>query len=138
MIECLQTMLEYAIKEWDAGGNAKFSSASQSWNYLYETDAAEIFFRLGQESVPSGTYIVANSESRKLRDYIEILMKEYGEGAKAEFAPVTSRSAHGLNVDTSKTIEAIRFSPMISFEEGIRKMIDAQTSKIRIGSIVSV
>ncbi|MBR4182227.1 MAG: NAD(P)-dependent oxidoreductase [Lachnospiraceae bacterium] len=118
------TMLKYAIDCWNKGEVAKFSSAMQYWNYLYELDAGEMFYRLGLPLVPAGTYMVANSESEILRNYIETAMRVYGEKAKAEFAPETSEKLCGLNVDTEKTNRLLNYYPQIAFDEGIRKMIE--------------
>ena len=120
------TMLEYAIACFGKGEAAQFSSATQSWNYLYESDAGEMFYAFGEDRVPSGTWLVANPESRPLREYIDVLMKVYGPGAKAEFAVPTSVQAPGLKVDAEKTMEAINYRPRTSFEEGICKMIRAK------------
>lgn len=124
------TMLDYAVKCWNNGEKAKFSAATQSWNYLYESDAGEMFYRLGLENVNPGTYLIANIESKILREYIEILMKVYGEKAKADFAPVRGgRGPVGLLVDPAKTMETLNYRPMVSFEEGIKEMIKRREHK---------
>lgn len=122
------TMLDYALKCWQSGNAAKFSSATQSWNYLYWDDAGEMFYRLGQENIPSGTYLIANDESKILREYIEIMMKVYGEKAKAEFSPIGEDKPFGLRVNPTKTLETINYKPTVSFEEGIRRMIKRRES----------
>lgn len=117
------TMLDYALKCWQSGNAAKFSSATQSWNYLYEDDAGEMFYRLGQAHIPSGTYLIANMESKILREYIEIMMNVYGTKAKAEFVPLGEGASVGLLVNPTKTMEALNFRPMVTFEDGIREMV---------------
>lgn len=121
------TMLEHAIWCWENNKIAKFSSGLQMWNYLYETDAGEMFYRLGLNNVPSGTYFVANPESKILREYIELMMKAYGSNAKAVFAPVTFEQASGLNVNMVKTTEMLNFKPLVKFEDGIKRMIEFKT-----------
>ena len=119
------TMLEHAIRIWDKGGTASFSSGLQSWNYLYESDAGEMFYRLGSDDVPVGTYFIANPESRILKEYIEILMKTYGAGAKAEFANPELNVLPGLDVDMSQTLDLLKYYSYVDFENGISVMIDA-------------
>jgi len=126
-----ETMLSYLIKCCEIGDTAKLSSAAQSWNYLYEADAGEIFYRLGLEYVPTGTYFVANPKSEILRKYIELTIKEYGGSSKVEFASADSIKAPGLNVDLHRTLDVLKYKPQTSFEEGIKKMIQA---KINNGS----
>lgn len=122
------TMLDYAIKCLDNDETAKFSSATQFWNYLYETDAGEMFYRLGQNDIPTGTYLIANCESKILKDYIEIMMNEYGDDAKAEFASAGTDRVFGLNVDVSRTVECLNYRPKVNFEKGIKNMIEYRHS----------
>lgn len=123
-----RTMLEHAIACFERGEAVRFSSATQPWNYLYESDAGEMLYALGRESVPPGTWLVANPESKPLREYIDTLMRVYGPGARAEFAPLASEQAPGLDVDVEKTMRAIGYRPKICFEEGIRRTIQAKAS----------
>ena len=121
------TMINYALDCWKKGETANFSSGEQYWNYLYESDAGEIFYRLGDNCLESGTYFVANTESRPLKEYLQSLIAEYGEGAEAIFA--SSNIKHpGLNVDSSKTMNTINYRPQVSFEEGIKKVISYKES----------
>jgi hypothetical protein len=77
------------------------------WNYLYEDDAGEMFYRLGYDDVPSDTYFVANAESKPLKEYIGILMETYGSDAKADYAVDDGVSLPGLDVNMDKTIKVI-------------------------------
>lgn len=119
------TMLDYAIDCFQKGETAKFSSAVQSWNYLYEADAGEMFYRLGEAHFPTGTWLIANPESMPLRSYIETMMEVYGNGAKAEFAPQNGMPA-GLNVNMSRTLAHLHYLPQVRFRDGIRKMIESK------------
>lgn len=121
------TMLNYAIDQFLRGKPAKFSAATQMWNYLHETDAGVMFYLLGKKPVEPGIYCVANPESAVLRTYIEILKDEFGPEAQCQFAlPGGDQGTFGLNVDMKKTLEAIGYTPKVSFREGIRNMIQAR------------
>ena len=122
------TMLKYAIECWNRGEAAAFSSGEQLWNYLYETDAGEIFYRLGADTVPAGAWTVAGAGSVRLRTYIETMMRVYGAGAKAEFAPPSGEPLPGLDVSAEKTFAAVGFRPQVDFAEGIGRMIRALQS----------
>lgn len=124
------TMLEYAIRCWDKGETASFSSGMQSWNYLYESDAGEMFYRMGCDDVPPDIYFVANPVSCRLREYINTLIRVYGENAKACFAEPTQVMLPGLDVDMKRTISVLKYEPKIGFEEGIKNMIDAISAPI--------
>lgn len=118
------TMLDYAIKCFKNGVIAHFSASTQMWNYLYEEDAGELFLRLGRDSVPEGTYLIANDENKPLKDYIRIVMDAFDNGAEAEFAPLNSSAVYGLNVDVKRTMDILKYSPCVRFDDGIRRMIN--------------
>ncbi len=120
------TMLDYAIQCWKKGETAKFSAATHYWNYLYESDAGEMFYRMGKQEVPSGTWFVAHPESKVLREYINSMRDAYGEQAKVEFASTSASIPAGLNVKMAHTLSAIKYYPKIDFENGIRKMMDSR------------
>ena len=122
-----ETMLNYAFDCFSKGKIAKFSSGTQFWNYLYETDAGEMFYRFGLDYVPADTYFVANPESKILKKYIETLINIYGGNVNVEFSHVSSVDTTSLNVDAQKTLEVLKYKPRVNFEEGIRKMLEMKS-----------
>lgn len=118
------TMLDYAIKQFINGEKALFSAATQMWNYLYEDDAGKMFYLLGEKDVEGGIYVIANDESKILKEYIEEMVQAYDGRVTYEFAPIDLANQEiNLNVDIRKTIEAIGYIPQVAFSEGIEKMI---------------
>ena len=127
------TMLDYAIDCFIKGEAAHFSSSNQVWNYIYEDDAGELFYRLGSNDVHPDTYFVANTVSRPLKEYIEILMETYGLDARGIFADDDGTHLPELDVDMNKTINATGFKPRVGFKDGVAKMIEAKKAKIQSG-----
>ena len=117
------TMIISAINNWEKGKITSFSKATQIWNYLYEEDAAKMFLRMADEDVKSGLYLVANPDSCVLKEYIDILRKEYGDGAEAVFSS-DEKGLKDLNVDISYTNSILNIQNFVSFEKGIRNTID--------------
>lgn len=118
------TMLNYAIDQFIKGEVAKFSAATQMWNYLYEDDAGMMFYLLGEKYVDSGIYCIANTESLKLRDYIDMVRAAFGDDVRCEFAsPTVDVRTVSLEVDMKKTLASIEYEPKISFAERIEKVI---------------
>ena len=76
---------------------------------------------------------MANPESKPLKEYIDILLNVYGPETKADFVIDDGMEMPGLDVDMTKTIEAIGFKPVVSFKDGITKMIEARKAKIHLG-----
>lgn len=120
------SMINYALSCWNKGECAYFSSGEQYWNYLYESDAGEMFFRLGGKDVVSGTYLIANPESRPLKEYLSILIDTYGSGAKSVFDASSVTPSSGLKADVERTITSINYCPKVSFEDGIKAIINEE------------
>lgn len=124
------TMLDYAVQCFLRGETAHFSASTQIWNYLYETDAGEMFYRLGFSNVPQGVYLIAGDESIPLKEYISTMMRVYDDGAKADFAVNDSHRCPGLDVNVDKTVRVLQYHPKISFEDGIRYMIECKKAEM--------
>ena len=125
-----ETMLNYAISQFIKGETAKFSAATQMWNYLHESDAGKMLFLLGKNNVRSGIYCIAGDGSRPLKEYIEIMKNAYGENAMCEFAEKDdTKRAVSLQPDISGLTESIGFRPQVTFQEGISDLIHYRKMK---------
>lgn len=116
------TMLNYAIDQFIKGEEAKFSAATQKWNYLYESDAGRMFYLFGVKDINSGIYHVAGNESQPLRKYIELIASKFDD-AKCVFAKSEDSVVYGIEPNIEKSYNALGFKPEISFDEGINKVI---------------
>ena len=120
---CLRTFL--------AGGHMELGACTQFWNYLYIDDLVSALIALMFCDEPleeDGLYNVAGdaSQTRPLRDYVEEMHRLCG--GKGTFAyEKCAPNAEGLaNLipDTTRIHEKTGWLPEISFEEGIRRMIN--------------
>ncbi len=115
------TMLSYAIDRFLRRETARFSAATQMWDYLHESDAGKIFFLLGERAQKSKVYCIAGGESKPLRDFIIATADNFGEQAVYEFSD--EAGAIGLWADISELIQDTGYKPQMSFEEGVKDMI---------------
>lgn len=116
------TMVMYALRQFLCGEMARFSAATQMWDYLHESDAGKIFYDLGRIIETNKVYCVASGKSRPLKEYILEMQMLCGEEGKCEFAN-DENSIYGLQADVSNLSADIGFSAQISFKEGILGMI---------------
>lgn len=124
------TMLDYAIKQFQAGQMAMFSSATQMWNYLYESDAGMIFYLLGEKGKKTASYRIAHSVSRPLRDYVTELSKVMNTESLCCFSNESVQDFnYGIETTDGELFRDIEFTPQVSFEEGIKKMIARRTAQ---------
>lgn len=128
-----ETMLSYAIGQFLKGEEARFSSAAQMWDYLYEDDAAKIFYLLGERIGENKVYCIANGASRHLKEFIIEMKEAFGQNAKCEFTPDTKKTVAGLQPDASELFQDIAYKPAVTFREGIQKMIAQKTKMFKGG-----
>lgn len=118
------TMLVYAINQFMKKETARFSAATQMWDYLHETDAGKIFYLLGKSTGGNKTYCIASGKSRPLKEFIMELREAFGKDAVCEFAgDAAGNKLPGLQADTSELEKDTGFVPSVSFKEGIEKLI---------------
>lgn len=100
-----------------------FTPGDQMYDFIYITDAAEAFYRIGLKGRSGSRYYVGSMEPRPLKEYLIALRDcidqtlEIGlgdipfQGVSLDYA--TQFNAKALNHDTG-------FCPLVSFQEGIR------------------
>ncbi|MDC7278829.1 NAD(P)-dependent oxidoreductase [Butyrivibrio fibrisolvens] len=117
------TMINYGIDKFLKGEEANFSAGLQTWNYLFESDAGRMFYLLGSKDIDAGIYHVAGNESKPLRQFIESISNQF-VNAKCNFAEPGDTVVYGIEPDTKKSYSNLGFTPAVSFEEGIKKVIE--------------
>ena len=135
------TMVTYALECFQNNKIAQFSAGVQSWNYLFEDDAGEYFYRLGfydeskfPDSLKQNGRLncivnVGNIESKQLKLYFEEMKNAFGEDFKYELASLKEgETINGIHPDVSRLIEITGYYPKYSFEDGMRIMKDKALS----------
>ncbi len=118
------SLINTLVKGLSAGERILLGPCTQSWNYLYITDAAEAIALLCEKG-QAGIYNIAGRDTRALSAYVkeaEQLIGGSGEivfGARADNA----EGPADLSPDISR-IEALGFKPGVSFAEGIRRILE--------------
>ena len=118
-------LINTSIRKLLKGEYCQFSAGEQLYDFIYITDAAKMFARLGEDGKNNKTYYIGN-DPRPLKEYILKMQSivapdnEIGLG-KLPFDGV-SLSYSEFNRDAVYNDTGIR--PEVSFEEGIRKTMD--------------
>ncbi len=116
------TMIDYAIQQFLKNKEAVFSSGTQMWNYLYEKEAGRMFYLFGEKCRKSTSYIVADKESKPLREYILEIAEMLGAGDRCRFT--AEMPVPGLEADISETCADIGYTPKTKFREAVREVIE--------------
>lgn len=118
------TMINYAIDRFLKGETARFSSADQMWDYLYEDDAGQMFYLIGELVSENQVYCIASGESRPLKEFIMELKGLCRTDANCEFAKkADSEGIIGLQADIENVVQDIGYHPQVSFKDGCDKVI---------------
>ena len=118
------TLINYCINKFKNNEDATFSSASQYWNFIFEDDAARMLYAMSKEDVPEGVYCVAHPESKILKEFIFKIQEETRSSSRMFFQQENNENLVTLLVNAKKTYKVINYTPEISFQEGILKLLD--------------
>lgn len=120
------SLISTCIDTFLRGGHMEFGDCTQMWNFLYITDAARALAGLLLAKAPAGVYNVAGDDTRPLREYIEELHRLCGGRGTCEYGkrPPNAEGVASLMPDTGKLKETAGFRQEVSFEAGIREMLN--------------
>ncbi len=121
------TLVDDCIRKFNTGQSLVLGPCTQEWNYLYIDDFAAIVMRLIENGCASGIYNVGSDDTRVLREYVLKIYEMSNGTGTYEFGEscTNPERSPSLRPDISRLLETIGDFRMTSFEEGIRKTMDA-------------
>jgi len=119
------TLIMYAIRELRAGRSPEFTKCEQVWDYLYCDDAARALLAIGAKGADGKTYPLGSGQRRRLSEYLEALRNVVNPAGvlqfgKKEYYP---HQPMYLCADISELTEDTGWRPEVSFEEGVRRVM---------------
>lgn len=120
---CLDTFL--------GGGHMELGACTQQWNYLYLDEAIDGMLSLVFCNMPlNGSYNIAGAEqaTMALKDYVETMYEICGQSGHFTYGTLGPNAEGPANLipDIHKLTEATGWQPKITFEEGIRRMLEIE------------
>jgi nucleoside-diphosphate-sugar epimerase len=120
------TLIMYTIHELQARHSPELTKCEQIWDYLYCDDAARAFLAIGKNGVEGKTYPLGSGNKKKLSEYIEVIRDIIAPDTelqlgKKEYYP---HQPMFLCADIAELTNDTGWKPEISFEEGIREIIN--------------
>lgn len=127
------SMISASIQRLLKGKRASFTHGKQLWDYLFASDAAEALYLLGELGNDQKTYVVGNGESRPLKEFITVIGDCLGETENLGIGeiPCSEKQTINLRADITDLINDTGFRPQVSFEEGIRRTIMWEKTKMK-------
>ena len=121
------SVIKTAIKKFTDNENAEFSKGEQLWDFLNAKDAANAFYLVGNDTQHNeSVYCLGSGNSAPLREYIETIHRLCKSSSKTDFGaiPYSENQVMFLQADISDLTRDTGFKPEISFEAGIKELLD--------------
>lgn len=122
------TMIASTLRRMLTNERVSFTPGEQLWDYLYCDDAARALYLLGQRGgKASGIFCLGSGNARPLAEYIRSMAKaaNYTLPLGIGELPYAPNQVMRLCADISSLTQETGFLPAVSFEEGIRRTIEA-------------
>jgi nucleoside-diphosphate-sugar epimerase len=96
------------------------------WDYLFEDDAGRAMLAIGQKGIDGKIYCLGSGIGKPLKEYLEVIKNIINPSCIPEYGvmPYTEKSVRYLCADISELTADTKWKPEVSFEKGIRKIID--------------
>ena len=120
------TLLKDFIINCKINNTIPLGPCTHIWDYLHEEDAGRAFLYIGKIGVNNKIYCLGSGIGRQLKEYLEIIKNYINPSYKIKFGeiPYTKQSLMYLCADISELTKDTGWKPEISFEDGIKKVID--------------
>jgi len=117
-------VIQYTINELLHGRKPSLSTLDQKWDYVHINDVCEALYLIGEKGRAGGFYSIGHGDNIPIRDYIFTISSiidpklPLGIGERQSSIPTFSC------VDLTELKKDTGFEPKISFEIGIREVIN--------------
>lgn len=121
------SVIKTAVKKFTDNEDAEFSKGEQLWDFLNAKDAANAFYLVGNDTQHNeSAYCLGSGKAAPLREYIETIHKLCKSSSKTDFGaiPYSENQVMFLQADISDLTRDTGFKPEISFEAGIKELLD--------------
>ncbi len=103
----------------------------QKYDFIYIADAIEEILLAAQNGMDDGIYYIGNREPRTLKEYVIEMKETLGSKSELAFGEL-ELFGEGLSYrefDTRRIYNEFQFVPRVSFPDGIRKIMNAESTE---------
>lgn len=103
-----------------------FSKGEQIWDFIHMDDIASAMYAVAKNGKADAIYPVGSGKARPLCEYIKVMCNLLGEDWKKSIGkiPYADKQVMYLDADISELTRDTGWRPQISFEEGIKEVIE--------------
>lgn len=103
------------------GERKQMTAATQNWDYLYTSDAADALIALAEKGRAGEIYNIANGDYHELKFFTDQIASYYGDKEQIEYGS-DSRTPVSLQPSVSKIFADTGWKPSVDFMDGIKKV----------------
>ena len=121
-----RTMIMSILDKMQRNEPCPLTLGIQMWDFLHIKDAVEGIARLCEADCADGVYNFGSGDVRRLRSYIEEMAVITGTKSELQFGAVPYPETGMVSIwpDISKLKRELRWEPCVTFQEGIRSILD--------------
>lgn len=121
------TMVNSVLSKMVKNDSIDLTAGLHSWNFLHIDDAVDGIIKLIEVNCPNGPYNFSGDETKRLREFIEIMQKATKSKSAINYGavPYPKSGMVGIDPDNRKLKKETSWSPKIDFEHGIKAMVDS-------------
>ncbi len=127
-------VIYYTISTLLKGEKPKLTACEQLWDYVNIDDVMEAFYRIAEKGKNGRFYCIGHGDNQPLYRYIETIRNIIGKDLSIGFGEVPYKDGKlpYSCVDLSTIEKDTGYQPKISFEDGIRDVIQAVKKNVEI------
>ncbi|MCI7126437.1 MAG: NAD(P)-dependent oxidoreductase [Agathobaculum sp.] len=116
-------LINSMIRNLQAGKHQPLSDGNQMYDFIYISDAAKAFRRIGENGRSNRSYIIAQGKVRPLKEFLTILRDIVSPEATLGFGEMQFNGVYlpASCYDISALVDDTGFQAEVTFEEGIRR-----------------
>lgn len=121
-----ETFISYLLEKLSNNQKPALTLCEQQWDYLHSEDAGRAFWSVGKSGIDGKIYTLGFGQGHLLCHYVEEIYRQTKASCGLGFGekPYYPHQPMYLVADISELTKDTGWTPEVSFEEGIKKMIN--------------
>ena len=126
------TMISGTVRKLIKGEHPSFTPATQRWEYLNSKDAGRAFYLIGEKTEGSKVFCLGSGDAHPLKSFIYTIRDIVNPEAELGIGeiPYNDGTVMNLCADISPLTEDTGWKPEVSFEDGIREIVEYSKAHI--------
>ena len=116
-------MINTTLRKCLRGEEPQFTSATQTYDFVYIEDVAKAFYAIGEKGKPFTEYLIGSGKAKPLKEFLLEMQKAVAPELPFHFGnvPYTGVDLPKELWETKRTANDTGFKARVSFAEGIRR-----------------